>query len=150
MAGACEVWPGHRSARCGAYSNTLALFLTPEQILEIHQSLAARFGGNPLVRDYGLLESAAYAPQETRFGEYINKTLRAQAATYWFSVALNRPFVEGNARTGLAVCEVFLQVNGFQLDMNETQLLDVVRSLANRQITGRDRMLQNVRIRALG
>ena len=127
----------------------MALFLTPEQIVEIHQALATRFGGSSLVRDYGLLESAVSAPQETRFGELINRTLRSQAATYWMSLAINRPFVEGNGRTGLVACEVFLQMNGFQLDMDEAKVEDVVRRLASRQITTKERLLQTFRIRAL-
>ncbi len=89
------------------------------------------------------------APQETRFGEPINRTLRSQAATYWISVAINRPFMEGNARTGLVVTEVFLQMNGFQLDMDGQQIEDVLVRLSTRQITTKDRLLQVFRIRAL-
>ena len=126
----------------------MALFLTPEQIVDIHQTLTRRYGGSPLVRDYGLLESAALAPQEARFGELINRTLRSQAATYWFSIVVNRPFVEGNARTGLVVCEVFLEMNGFQLDMEEAQLADLVKRMALRQIPAKERLLQTIRIRA--
>jgi death-on-curing protein len=102
-----------------------------------------------MVRDYGLLESAALAPQEMRFGEYINRTLRSQAATYWFSLGVNRPFVDGNARTGLVVCEVFLQVNGFQLDTDEALLVDLVKRMASRQITAKERLVQALRVRAL-
>ena len=88
-------------------------------------------------------------PQETRFGELVNKTLRSQAAMYWLSVAINRPFVEGNTRTGLVVTEVFLEMNGFQLDMDERQIEDTVVRIEARQINSRERLLQKLRIRAL-
>ena len=123
-------------------------FLTPDQILEIHKTVVARYGGDPRVRDISLLESATYAPQETRFVELINKTLRSQAATYWISLALNRPFVDGNARTGLVVCETFLEINGFQIDLDERQLEDLVNRITLRQIATKERLLQNLRVRA--
>jgi len=125
------------------------IFLTPDQILDIHRSVVARHRGDPRLREYALLESAALAPQETRFGELINKGLRSQAATYWISLAINRPFVESNAKTGLVVCEVFLQMNGFQLDLDERQMEDLVSRIGSRQITTKERLLQGFRIRAL-
>lgn len=127
----------------------MPLFLTPDQILEIHRAVGARHGGDVRVRDYALLESAALAPQETRFGELLNKSLRAQAATYWISLALNRPFVDSNVRTGLVVCEIFLEINGFQLDLDERQIEDLVARISSRQITTKERLLQGLRIRAL-
>ncbi|HEY3782049.1 MAG TPA: type II toxin-antitoxin system death-on-curing family toxin [Fimbriimonadaceae bacterium] len=127
----------------------MPLFLSPDQIVEIHRAVVGRYGGDPRVRDYGLLESAALAPQESRFGELINKSLRSQAATYWLSLALNRPFLEGNARTGLVVCEIFLEMNGFQIDLDERQLEDLVSRMASRQISTKDRLMQSLRVRAL-
>ena len=124
-------------------------FLTPEQILEIHRSVVSRHGGDPRVRDLSLLESAASAPQETRFGEFINKSLRSQAATYWLSVAINQPFVEGNTRTGLVVAEVFLEINGFQLDLDERQIEEVYMRIETRQINSKEWLLQKLKVRAL-
>ena len=127
----------------------MPIFLSPEQILEVHRLVVRRHGGDVRVRDLSLLESAALAPQETRFGELINKTLRSQAATYWLSLALNRPFAEGNEKTGLVVCEVFLEMNGFQLDLDERQIVELMSRISSRLITTREKLLQSLRIRAL-
>jgi len=94
-----------------------------------------------------LLESAALAPQETRFGELINKSIRSQAATYWLSVALNRPFLEQNEITGLAVCETFLQMNGYQLDMTAQQIEEVLKRFSIKGFMTKDKLLQSLRVR---
>jgi len=125
-----------------------SIFLTPDQILDIHRAVIRRTGGNAGLRDYALLESAALAPQETRFGELINKTLRTQAATYWLSLAWNRPFLEGNERTGLVVCEVFLQINGYLLDMTAPQIEEIITRIGIRQVMTKDKLVQSLRIRA--
>jgi death-on-curing protein len=125
----------------------MSQFLSPEQIWDIHRTVQRRNGAPATLRDYALLESAAMAPQESRFGELINKTLRAQAATYWLSLALNKPFAEGNERTGLIVCEVFLQMNGFQLDLSAEQIQEIISRIASRQITAKDKLIQSLRLR---
>ena len=125
----------------------MSTFLTPDQILEIHRGVIRRTGGHASLRDYVLLESAALAPQEARFGELINKTIRAQAATYWLSVALNRPFLEQNELTGLAVCETFLQMNGYQLDMTAEQISEVLKRLGMKGFMTKDKLLQSLRVR---
>ncbi len=125
----------------------MSTFLTPDQILDVHKGVIRRTGGHAALRDYVLLESAALAPQETRFGELINKTIRAQAATYWLSVALNRPFLEQNEITGLAVCETFLQMNGYQLDMSAQQIEDVLKRFSIKGFMTKDKLLQSLRVR---
>lgn len=122
-------------------------FLSPEQILDLHRAVVKRTGGNAGLRDYALLESAALAPQEARFGEFINKTIRSQAATYWLSVALNRPFFEANELTGLVVCEAFLQMNGYMLDMTQEQIDEVLHRFSLRGFMTKERLLQSLRVR---
>jgi death-on-curing protein len=123
-------------------------FLSPDEILDIHRSLMKRIGGDARVRDIELLESAALAPQETRFGELVHKTMRAQAAMYWLSIGLNQPFYEGNEKTGLVVCEIFLQINNFELDLQPKEIADIIGSISKRIINTRDKLMHRIRIRA--
>ena len=88
------------------------LFPTLEEALHLHGRLITRFGGLEGVRDLGLLESALARP---RSGYYAS--LSEQAAALMQSLAGNHAFVDGNKRMAFALSAVFLDVNGFALDV---------------------------------
>lgn len=87
-------------------------FLSVDEILELHKKLIDRFGGQAGVRDEGLISSALYRPQSG----YYNGIFE-QAAALIQSLALNHPFLDGNKRVAFAACDVFLLVNGFELNV---------------------------------
>lgn len=45
------------------------IYLSVEQVLELHEDAIESFGGTAGVRDVGLLESAVIAPRQSAFGE---------------------------------------------------------------------------------
>ena len=63
------------------------------------------------MRDRALLESAVAAPKATFGGEPIISEVVELAAAYMFYLCKNHPFVDGNKRTALASCLVFLSEN---------------------------------------
>jgi death-on-curing protein len=88
------------------------LHLTVEIVREIHAEAIARFGGLDGVRETALLESAVAAPQASFGGQSPYKNLAEVAAAYLFYLCRNHPFVDGNKRTALGACIVFLRLNG--------------------------------------
>jgi death-on-curing protein len=86
--------------------------LTVEIVREIHAEAIARFGGSGGVRDTALLESAVAAPQASIGGQSPYKDLADVAAAYLFYLCRNHPFIDGNKRTALGACIVFLRLNG--------------------------------------
>jgi death-on-curing protein len=90
-------------------------FLTLEEVLEIHSTQLARFGGAAGVRDVGLLESALSQPQASFGGQYVHEDLFEMASAYLFHVVSNHPFVDGNKRAGLLSALVFLDINGIEI-----------------------------------
>ena len=88
------------------------LHLTTEAGKAIHDEVLAAHGGAPGLRDVALLESAVAAPQATYGGEALLKDVVEIAAAYLFYLSSNHPFVDGNKRTALAACLVFLEANG--------------------------------------
>ncbi|MGW2208091.1 type II toxin-antitoxin system death-on-curing family toxin [Streptomyces sp. NPDC001781] len=68
-----------------------------------------------VVRDVGLLESAVHRPSAAMFGQEAYTDLFDKAAALLQSLAINRPFIDGNKRTAWASCMVFLAMNGRQL-----------------------------------
>jgi death-on-curing protein len=86
--------------------------LTAEAVKAIHEEVLAAHGGSPGLRDSALLESAVAAPQATEGGEALLKDVVEIAAAYLYYLCSNHPFVDGNKRTALAACLVFLEANG--------------------------------------
>ncbi len=89
---------------------------TVSAVLAIHQEVLAAHGGSPGLRDEALLESAVAAPQATMMGRPLLNDPMEVAAAYLFHLCQNHPFVDGNKRTALATCLVFLSENGLLPD----------------------------------
>ena len=88
--------------------------LTVEIVREIHTEAIARFGGLDGVRETALLESAVAAPQASFGGQSPYKNLAEVAAAYLFYLCRNHPLIDGNKRTALGACIVFLRLNGIE------------------------------------
>jgi death on curing protein len=98
------------------------IFLSLENILSIHARMIAEFGGAEGVTDRGMLESAVAMPTASFAGEFLHGSLPAMAAAYLFHICKNHPFVDGNKRTAIVAAEVFLNINGAQLDVSNEDL----------------------------
>ena len=88
--------------------------LTLAIVREIHAEAIARFGGSDGVRDLALLESAIAAPQAGYGGKSVYADVGEIAAAYLFYLCRNHPFIDGNKRTALGACIVFLRLNGIE------------------------------------
>ena len=102
-------------------------YLSLADLLEIAEGII----GDVVVRDQGLLASAAGRPQTTVLSEDAYPTLAAKAAALMHSVARNHALVDGNKRLAWAATRVFCLLNGrdldFAVDEAETLVLAVAR-----------------------
>ena len=85
--------------------------LTVGIVREIHAKAIALFGGSDGVREMALLESAVAAPQASFGGKSPYADLAEVAAAYLYYLCKNHPFIDGNKRTALGACIVFLRLN---------------------------------------
>ena len=92
-----------------------SLFLTYEEVLEIHADQIARYGGALGIRDDGLLRSALAQPEAAFGDDLLHPSLHAQAGAYLYHLVKNHPFVDGNKRAGTACFLVFLEINSCEL-----------------------------------
>ena len=117
--------------------------LTVEAVKAIHREVLAAHGGAVGIRDETLLESAVAAPQASMMGQSLISDPLEIAAAYLFYISRNHPFLDGNKRTALAACLVFLENNGLfpdrKLPINDWEqfVLDVASSKINRDETTR-------------
>jgi death-on-curing protein len=109
-------------------------FLTLDEVLAIHAHQIERYGGSPGIRDRGLLASALAMPDARFAGEDLHPTLHEKAAAYLFHLVKNHPFVDGNKRVGLAVCLVFLRLNGVTIQATDDELVELVLGVISGQL----------------
>jgi death-on-curing protein len=97
------------------------IFLSVEEIIQIHDDLVSEYGGLHGIRDMGLLVSAIEMPKASMFGEYLHNSIFDKAAAYLYHIVCNHAFLDGNKRTGAATALIFLSQNGCDLkyDMKE-------------------------------
>ena len=105
-------------------------FLSVDDVLTLHTDQVALYGGDPGVRDLGLLESAVAQPRATFGGEFLHKNLFEMAAAYLFHIVKNHPFLDGNKRTGAVAALVFLDFNGIRIDAPKGSVYDLTMSVA--------------------
>jgi death-on-curing protein len=75
----------------------------------------AAVGGEPRVRDWGLLDSALARPRASAFGEAAYPTLHQKAAALLDSLARNYGLIDGNKRLAWVATRLFYVYNGYDL-----------------------------------
>lgn len=91
-------------------------------------------GGDLVVRDLGLLDAAAHRPRATVLGVEAYETLWAKAAALLDSIVRSRPLAQGNWRLGWVAAVTLCDVNGWWLDADEDEALDLVRLVGRGQL----------------
>lgn len=102
------------------------IYLSLEQVIEIHDALVEKFGGLKGIREKGLLESAVAAPIMAVFGEELHATVYNKAAAYLFYIVKNHAFLDGNKRSAAASALAFLRINGKHVNYNVDAFLEFV------------------------
>lgn len=104
-------------------------YLSVEDLLRIADGVV---DGQVVVRELGLLASAAHRPQTTVFGADAYPSLADKAAALMHSLARNHPLIDGNKRLAWAATRIFCLLNGEDLryvsvDAAEDFVLSVAR-----------------------
>jgi len=88
---------------------------TQEKVLLLHQLMTQETGGDPGLRDIGLLDSALEGAYATFDGIDLYPTKVEKAARLGFTLISNHAFVDGNKRIGMYIMLTFLEVNGLKI-----------------------------------
>ena len=112
-------------------------FLTVDDVLDLHDALLDEHGGQPGIRDRGLLESAVATPAQTFDGAFLHEGLFQMAAAYAFHIAENQPFVDGNKRAAIGAALVFLDINEVDIPEATETLHAAMLDIATRRLDKR-------------
>lgn len=109
-------------------------FLPQEAIVEMHDLLIEKYGGEPGLRDASLLDSALHQPMlAVQFSDTL-PSLHLLAATYGYHLSENQPFFDGNKRVAAAAILLFLDINGLEIIASEDEFFDKIMDLANKRM----------------
>lgn len=122
------------------------IFLSVEEVIQIHDDLVFEYGGLHGIRDMGLLVSAIEVPKATMFGEYLHESIYDKASAYLFHIICNHAFVDGNKRTGSAATLIFLYQNGIEERSDMRKFEEMVCSVAEGKLSKEEisKFLQNM------
>ena len=111
------------------------VFITIEEVYRLHKGLIEEFGGIHGIRDEGLLDSAINTPKATFFEQYLHSDIYEMAAAYAYHIIKNHPFIDGNKRTGIGICVIFLGKNDIWLKMTQEEFYDLTIKIATSEIS---------------
>lgn len=87
------------------------------------------------VRDVGLLNSSLVRPRTSVFGEDAYPDLPTKIAALMHSVIKNHPLIDGNKRPAWILMSTFMQLNGFQHNMDTEIGFDLTLGIAENRYT---------------
>ena len=106
-------------------------FLEPDVVLFVHDQALREYGGVQGLKDEGLLHSALGRPvNKLAYAEPGSLDLFDLAAAYAYGLASNHAFNDANKRTAWACCVLFLKVNGVELDIPASIVVERMSFLA--------------------
>lgn len=105
------------------------IWIDQRVVLALHDEQIAEHGGQSGIRNKGLLEAALL--RSVNQANYEKSDVHTLAAAYGFGLARNHPFLDGNKRIALVVTELFLALNGFDLQADDISCLTTFIALAD-------------------
>lgn len=102
-----------------------------DNVLSVYKILVEATGGTVGVRDEGLLLSAIEAPYQTFGGIELFPTMLEKAVRLGFGLVANHPFIDGNKRIGVLVMLTFLELNGFNIEFTDDEIVDIALGVAS-------------------
>jgi len=109
---------------------TRSVWVPLQAVTAIHGELIAEHGGLSGPPRQGDLEAALGRPVNPAVSSDTPPTQACLAAAYGYALARGHCFPDGNKRIALAVVDVFLRMNGFELIATEEDAAATIQALA--------------------
>lgn len=105
------------------------VWLTRTLVETLQREQVREHGGKLGLRDEGLLESALARPRH-RWSYDREADLAALAAEYGYGLAPNHAFFDGNKRLAFVAANVFLILNGYEIEAHEPVVVTTMLGVA--------------------
>ena len=107
------------------------IWITADDVIQIHSRVIQRSGGMDGLRDRAGLEAAISAPMQSFGGQDLYPTTVEKIARLGYGLASNHAFVDGNKRIGAMMTQLLLKWNGFQMSLCSGELADMFIAIAD-------------------
>ena len=107
------------------------IWITADDVIQIHSRVIQRSGGMDGLRDRAGLEAAISAPMQSFGGQDLYPTTVEKIARLGYGLASNHAFVDGNKRIGAMMTQLSLKWNGFQMSLRSGELADMFIAIAD-------------------
>lgn len=107
------------------------IWITADDVIQIHSRVIQRSGGMDGLRDRASLEAAVSAPMQSFGGQDLYPTTVEKIARLGYGLASNHAFVDGNKRIGAMMTQLLLKWNGFQMSLRSGELADMFIAIAD-------------------
>ena len=108
------------------------IFPDIEEIIEINRSLDCR------ILDKGKLEFIFDKIKNKIEKKDIKKDLAHRAAILWYDIITQHPFLDGNKRTATEAVKLFLDLNGFKLNLPYNAIIYISLKIVNQDISRKE------------
>lgn len=100
------------------------VYLTLEQIIQLHSLVLVKDGGADGMRNLGQLEAAVSTQYQTAFGKELYATACDKAAALVRGIICDHPFIDGNKRTAMLAGLTLLEMNEYNFIARQGELED--------------------------
>lgn len=112
--------------------------LTIGEIVEINRRIIDKFGGVFFKDDHNLiypgsLEHVLEEIQGTLFEKEIYSTITEKGAAITWRIIKGHVFYDGNKRTGMEACRMFLELNGYKMII-DPEVVDMALKIASNDV----------------
>lgn len=114
------------------------IYLSYEEVVEIHDTIIAETGGGAGIKDASALSSSVEQPMQNVFGQELYDTIARKAAALGFFLNANHCFQDGNKRTAYTCMDVFLRQNGYKIAAPVDSSEQVLVAVADARMTQDD------------
>ena len=106
------------------------VWLTIDEVLELHKMLIAQTGGSYVIRDMGILEGVLASSESEFDGVKFYPSILEKIAKITSAMIQNHPFVDGNKRIGMMLLLVLLEFNNIKIEFSNNEIETLGLSLA--------------------
>ena len=101
------------------------------EIVQIHNDILKEFGGAQGMNAEGNLAFLVYHIKTYTYSGRPKEQLFSKAAYILQRIVTGHPFTDGNKRTGYNVTQTFLAENGYNLNVEDAEVISFLTSLAS-------------------
>lgn len=113
-------------------------WVSDDVVLAVHRRQIAEHGGLDGIRDEGLLASALAKPRQLYHYNNPKPSMAEIAAAYAYGIARNHAFIDGNKRTALVICRLFLVLNNVTLEASASDKYQIFMKLASGELSEKE------------